>query len=331
MNNHLIQIKNLTKKFGKSVAIQGISLSIKQGEIFGIIGMSGAGKSTLMRCLSLLESPSEGNIFIGGKELTALTSAELRKERKRLGVIFQHFNLFFSRNVIDNIAFPLEINGVEKRKRERRAEELLQLVGLKGKEACYPAELSGGQKQRVAIARGLITDPQVLLCDEATSSLDPSTTRSILDLLAKINEDLGVTIIMITHEMEVIKQICSQVAVLEHGKIVETGSAVDLFSHPEHPTTKKFLQNLVHEIPEHLVKKGDLLRLFFKGESASRPVISRLIREYPVEVNILLGGIDMLKAETIGNLVISLTGPPEARLQACHFLDLEGVRWEKIT
>jgi D-methionine transport system ATP-binding protein len=333
MKESFIQIENLAKRFNSTPALKEINLRIQRGEIFGIIGMSGAGKSTLIRCLAGLEKPSEGHIFLEREDLATLSGKELRAVRKKMGMIFQHFNLFSSRTASENIAYPLEIEGISRKSRLARARELLELVGLKGKGDYYPAQLSGGEKQRVAIARALVRSPALLLCDEATSSLDPHATHSILELLSQLNRKLGLTIVLITHEMEVIKQICTRVAVLEHGEVVEEGATLTLFSSPKHPTTKRFLQNLTHILPEHLLPKGenqDLLRLSFTGKNASQPIISRLIREYQVEVNILLGSIDVLHTGTVGNLVIALSGPKEERLKGCQFLESCGVKWERI-
>src|ERR1700722_4443387 len=333
MQDTIIQIENLSKQFGANDALKGIDLTVRRGEIFGIIGMSGAGKTTLIRCLACLEKPSEGKVFLGEDELTALSEKELRLLRKKMGMIFQHFHLFSSRTAQENISYPLEIEGLSQNERQVRTHELITLVGLNGKEHHYPAQLSGGEKQRVAIARALARNPDVLLCDEATSALDPRTTHSILALLSQLNQAMALTIVLITHEMEVIKQICTHVAVLEHGEIVEQGRTVDLFSTPKHPTTKRFLQNLTHTIPEQILPKDrsqELLRLSFTGQSASRPLISRLIREYLVEVNILLGGIDVLREGIVGSLIVTLSGPQEERLKACQFLENNGVKWEKI-
>jgi len=333
MQDSIIHIKNLSKKFERSYALKNVNFAVNSGEVFGIIGMSGAGKSTLIRCLTCLDKPTEGQIFLEGRELTGLSDKELRTARKKMGMIFQHFNLFSSRTALENVTYPLEIDRVTQVERLERARELLALVGLEGKEGHYPAQLSGGEKQRVAIARALVRTPPILLCDEATSALDPHTTHSILELLSKLNEKLSLTIVLITHEMEVIKQICTHVAVLEQGEIVEQGRTAHLFTTPHHPTTKRFLQNLTHTIPDYFLPKTkdqDVLRLSFTGRSAHQPVISRLIREHNVEVNILLGGIDVLKKETIGNLVITLSGSEQERLKACQFLEKSGVLWEKV-
>ena len=311
-------------------ALNNISLDVKKGDIYGIIGMSGAGKTTLIRCLTALEPPTEGGVWIEDVELSTLSRKELRCARKKIGMIFQHFNLFSSRTALENVLFPMEIVN---RENLDRAEELLELVGLKHKKHAYPAQLSGGEKQRVGIARALACSPAVLLCDEATSSLDPKTTQTILDLLVELNSSLGLTIILITHQMEVIKKICTRVAVLEHGEIIEEGSVEDLFAAPSHPTTKQFLQGLVHELPDHFLPKQEgkeLIRLSFKGEGAGQPIISRLIKNYEVEVNILLGGIDSLRTTTIGNLVVELSGSQEELRKARSFLESQDVICEVI-
>jgi D-methionine transport system ATP-binding protein len=332
MQDTIIETKNLSKRFGANFAIKGIDLLVRQGDIFGIIGMSGAGKSTLIRCLTCLETPSTGQIFLEGSEITGLSPRELRVARRRIGMIFQHFNLFSSRTALENISYPLEIVHRDAAERERRAEELLNLVGLKGKGRYYPAQLSGGEKQRVAIARALANHPSILLCDEATSALDPTTTRSILELLSRLNKTLKLTILLITHEMEVIKQICSHVAVLEQGEIVEQGATLDLFATPKHPITQRFLQHLSHELPEpfRLEKDVEIVRLSFTGKSAGQPIICSLIRQFQVDVNILLGGIDRLSQGMIGNLVITLSGAPQERAKAFLFLEQSGVKCMKL-
>jgi D-methionine transport system ATP-binding protein len=333
MQETIVRIENVSKKFGSTFALKEVDLRIKRGEIFGIIGTSGAGKSTLIRCLTFLERPTSGQIFFKDTELTGLSRKELREVRKNFGMIFQHFNLFSARNALENVAFPLELDLQPQKQRLQRAHELIERVGLKGKEKLYPSQLSGGEKQRVAIARALARSPDVLLCDEATSALDPPTTYSILELLSRLNNELGLTIILITHDMEVIKQICTHVAVLEQGRIVEEGKTLDLFSMPRHSLTKRLLQNLTHSLPDCFAKKEEnteMVRLFFTGESASRPVISQLIREHAVEVNILLGGIDVLKSGVVGNLVVTLSGSLEERLKAYQFMEQQGVICERV-
>lgn len=247
-----IEIRNLTKTFdikGRTVqALKNISLSIEQGDIFGIIGMSGAGKSTLIRCMNYLETPTEGDVLIDGTNLGTLSEKELRKKRSEIGMIFQHFNLLMQKNVIDNVAFPLLLSGMKKKTAREKAKEYLKTVGLLDKEKAYPAQLSGGQKQRVAIARALASNPQILLCDEATSALDPQTTSSILGLLKEINDSIGLTIVIITHQMSVVKDICKHVAVMEEGHIVEQGATEEVFSHPQTAVAKQFLKEAIDDV-----------------------------------------------------------------------------------
>jgi len=329
----VIKIKKLSKYFQGICALKNINLTVREGEVFGIIGMSGAGKSTLLRCLACLENPTEGEIFLKGEKISGISQKKLRSSRKNMGMIFQHFHLFESRSALQNIIYPLEIHGVSKNESLTRGQRLLELVGLKDKRDCYPPQLSGGERQRVAIARALANEPSVIFCDEATSALDPRSTKAILDLLSELNATLGITIVLITHEMEVIKQICTHVAVLENGEIVEEGETADLFSAPRHPTTKRFLQNVTHDIPEALLPRKDgqdLLRLTFSSTCVKEPVISRLIKQFQVEVNILFGGIDLLKNGTVGCLVVAMTGVDAEKEKARKFLTLAGVQWEVL-
>ncbi|GGA76884.1 methionine ABC transporter ATP-binding protein [Ornithinibacillus halotolerans] len=317
----MISIKGLTKKFliqhKEITAVDDLSLTIKKGEIFGVIGYSGAGKSTLIRLINRLEEPTSGSVIIGDKEITNLRKGELRNARQNIGMIFQHFNLLWSRTVSENISFPLEIAGVPKDEREKRVQELIQLVGLAGRENAYPSQLSGGQKQRVGIARALANDPKVLLCDEATSALDPETTNSILDLLVDINERLGLTIILITHEMHVIQKICNRVAVMENGKIVEQGEVIDVFLKPKHSVTKKFVEqvmgneegDLTEIIDDH--SAGKLVRLHFIGETANQALISTISKQFNIEVNILQGKINQTKLGAYGTLTVQILGEIE--------------------
>ncbi|MCB1180545.1 MAG: methionine ABC transporter ATP-binding protein [Chlamydiia bacterium] len=326
----IVSLEGVTRRYHHD-ALRGIDLQIQKGEIFGIIGGSGAGKSTLLNCIAGLESPTMGRVMIEGVDVAALSKKKRRVFLQNHGMIFQHFNLLLSRTALGNVLFPLEIARVSNK--ETKAMELLSLVGLLGKERAYPAELSGGEKQRVAIARALANDPKLLLCDEATSALDPLNTQSILELLNHLNQKLGITIIMITHEMEVIKQICHRVAVLEKGKIVEKGRVADLFASPEHAITKQFLQ--VCSLPSSILnnsKKEDteLLRLIFREKSVERPIISSLVRRYAVDATILLGAIDALKEEIIGNLIVEISGQKEEREKALHFLTEEGIDYERI-
>jgi D-methionine transport system ATP-binding protein len=334
----LIEIKGLYKEFkapnGMVHALKDINLTIEKSDIYGIIGLSGAGKSTLVRCINRLEEPTRGKVLINGKDVTQLEPKELREMRRKIGMIFQHFNLLSSRTVAGNIAYPMEISGVKKSVQEKRIKELLELVELTDKANAYPSQLSGGQKQRVGIARALANEPDVLLCDEATSALDPRTTQSILKLLKEINEKFGLTIVIITHEMSVIKQICTKVTVLEDGEVVESGLVTDVFAHPSHPTTKSFVQNVTHDIPGEYLNRntvnGELMRLIFKGSKAKEPVLSRMVKQYDVDINILLGGVDHLQQNVVGNLIVEMTGEPAERQKALGYLEENGVQWEVV-
>lgn len=315
-------------------ALQDISLLIEKGDTFGIIGLSGAGKSTLIRCLARLVIPSSGKIFFRGDDVAHFDKKQLRNFHQNIGMIFQHFNLLSSRTVAGNIAYPLEIADISFEERVKRVEELLKLVGLEEKKGSYPSQLSGGEKQRVGIARAIAHHPEVLLCDEATSALDPKTTREILRLLKEINQKLGVTIVLITHEMEVIKEICNKVAVIEKGKIVEVGLVSDVFSEPRHATTQHFLQTSAHEIPDEFLKplspNRKLVRLRFKGKAAGEPVISEIIKRFQVDANILLGWIDRLQDLSIGTLVVELNGSPESIRASLDYFGEKKVHVEEV-
>jgi len=297
-------------------ALEGIDLDVPAGSILGVIGRSGAGKSTLIRLVNGLERATAGRILIEGEDVTGLNEAGWRAQRRQIGMIFQHFNLLSSRTVFDNVALPLEIAGTSRAEIIAKVERLLALVGLADKSARYPSELSGGQKQRVGIARALATDPKVLLCDEATSALDPETTRSILALLKQVNRELGITILLITHEIPVIKEICDRVAVIEGGRIVEQGETFSVFTNPQHPTTALFVEAVTGvEVPTHLegqirtqAREGDslVLRITFTGENATAPVISRLSSVVGVDVNILAGRIDAIAGQPFGSLLVSV-------------------------
>ncbi|MFD2629022.1 methionine ABC transporter ATP-binding protein [Oceanobacillus kapialis] len=316
----MISIEGLSKIFtsnnSKTTAVENLDLRIEEGDIFGVIGYSGAGKSTFVRLLNRLEEPSGGRITINNEDITAMTTSQLRIARQDIGMIFQHFNLLWSRTVEDNIAFPLEIAGLSKAKRQRRVQELIDLVGLSGKEKAYPSQLSGGQKQRVGIARALANKPKVLLCDEATSALDPETTNAILDLLVDINKQLGLTIILITHEMHVIRKICKHVAVMEKGKVVEQGEVMDVFLHPRQDVTKKFVSQVMgsgeeDEDMESITEaytEGRILRLHFIGETTNQSLISQLSKNYDVDINILQGKITQTQAGAYGNLIVQVAG-----------------------
>lgn len=330
----MISIKGLKKEFitkdRQITAVDHVDIDINNGEIFGVIGYSGAGKSTFIRLINRLEEPSAGTITIEDNEITNLNQNELRIARQDIGMIFQHFNLLWSRTVAENIAFPLEIAGVSKEKRKKRVQELIDLVGLTGRENAYPSQLSGGQKQRVGIARALANKPKLLLCDEATSALDPETTNSILDLLVDINEKMGLTIILITHEMQVIRKICHRVAVMENGKIVELGDVLDVFLHPQQPITKKFVhQAMGNDEDENISSimetnsEGTLLKLQFIGESANQALISQLAKRYEVDINILQGKITNTKTGSYGTLFVQVTGNDSEIESAIKYIQSE--------
>ncbi|MES2273503.1 MAG: ATP-binding cassette domain-containing protein [Chlamydiota bacterium] len=334
----MIEVSALSKTYGQGgkvvTALEGIDLTVEKGDIYGIIGLSGAGKSTLIRCLARLINPTSGTIFFDGEDIAHETGQNLRKFRKKTGMIFQHFNLLSSRTSAGNIGYPLEVANIPVKEQESRVDELLALVGLSSKKQVYPCNLSGGQKQRVGIARALANHPEILFCDEATASLDPKTTKEILDLLKAINKNLKVTIVLITHDMEVVKRICNKVAVIDQGKIVEKGLVADVFADPKNPMTKHFIQSSSHEIPLEFFKPPSptrkLLRLRFKGQAAGEPLISQIVKNYHVEANILLGWIDRLQTTTIGTLIIELTGTPDSIAGALKFLNEKTVHSEVL-
>lgn len=333
----MILLENVKKiyqsKNGDVIAVDRANLKIEEGEIFGVIGYSGAGKSSLIRLFNQLEKPTSGQITVANRLISAITGNELRKARQEIGMIFQHFNLLWSRTVRENIAFPLEIAGVDKKERKKRVDELIRLVGLEGRGDAYPSQLSGGQKQRVGIARALANNPKVLLCDEATSALDPETTDQILDLLLDINKRLNLTIVLITHEMHVIQKICNRVAVMEKGKIVETGSVLEVFRNPQQEITKRFVQQLTdfedtNETIENLLEKypdGKVIRLQFIGDSVERPVLQGLMRREDVEVSVLQGNIAQTNNGAYGSLIVHLNGEEAAIQQA-----IAGIHQEKV-
>lgn len=339
----MISIQNVKKIFstkqGQVTAVTDVNLQIQDGEIFGVIGYSGAGKSTLIRMLNGLEIPTQGTVTVANRKVSHIKGAELREARQEISMIFQHFNLLWSRTVRENIAFPLEIAGVSKNKRLQRVDELIKLVGLQGREDSYPSQLSGGQKQRVGIARALANNPKVLLCDEATSALDPQTTDSILDLLVDINKSLGLTIVLITHEMHVIRKICHRVAVMEDGKVVEQGPVLDVFKKPTQPITKRFVQQVTEpeetkETIEHLVEHyhaGQVIQLTFVGEGAEKPLITNLIRNFPLTVNILQGKISQTQNGSYGTLFIHLDGEIDEISKAIDYIQAQQVGVEVIT
>ena len=325
-------------------ALDDVSIEIRPGEIFGIIGRSGAGKSTLVRCINLLNRPSEGTVTVDGKNLTELSEDKLRESRRSIGMIFQHFNLLSSRTVYDNVALPLELVGTPKNVIREKVEPLLKLVGLTEHAHKYPSQLSGGQKQRVGIARALTNDPKVLLSDEATSALDPETTVATLALLKRINKELGLTIVMITHEMQVVKQICERVVVMNYGKIVEQGKVVDIFMSPQHETTKALIGNVMaRDMPASILDRfrkarenhpnSDavyLLRLAFSGNEVTRPVISECSRRFNLDFNILRGTVDDVQGQTLGSLTVLIEAESSVFIEAVNFLRENGVVVEEI-
>ena len=341
----MIELQHIDKIYhtssGDLHALKDINLTINEGEIFGIIGLSGAGKSTLVRCINMLERPTSGKVIVDGQEMTALGEEQLRKARQNIGMIFQHFNLLSSRTVFGNIAFPLEIQGLDKAAIQKKVEPLLDLVGLKDRADHYPSQLSGGQKQRVGIARALASDPKVLLCDEATSALDPQTTESILNLLRDINKRLHITIVMITPQMNVVKEICDRVAVIENGEIIEQGSMVDIFTNPQKATTREFVASIQHnDLPDFVrkldihkdYKAGDkaLVSLSFIGDSAGEPIVSVLIKEYDTNVNILTANIENLQDTPFGTLLIEVEGDEAHLKKALDYLHERKVKDEVI-
>ncbi|KZD39813.1 methionine ABC transporter ATP-binding protein [Bacillus cereus] len=328
----MISFNNVSKVYesgGQSVhAVEGVTLSVEKGEIFGIIGFSGAGKSTLLRLVNMLERPTAGTISIDNKDITSLSTKELRKLRQRIGMIFQSFNLFNSRTVFGNIAYPLKLAKVPKNEIKERVNELLKFVGLEDKANNYPEQLSGGQKQRVGIARALATSPDILICDEATSALDPETTTEILNLLKKVNREYNLTILLITHEMHVVKEICHRVAVMEKGKVIEEGKLFDVFTQPKTKTTQNFVRSVINDhLPESVLAKiqngGQIYRLTFTGEETSQPVLSYIAKNYNVDVNVLYGNIIELQNVLFGNLLVELQGEQREIQKALQHLRLQ--------
>ena len=337
-----IEVKHLSKSFNQKGihvdALKDISLSIEKGDIYGIIGMSGAGKSTLVRCLNFLERPTDGEVLITGKSLGALTEKELRAQRSDIAMIFQHFNLLMQKNVLDNIAFPLSIQGVKKKEARARAKELLSTVGLTDKERAYPAQLSGGQKQRVAIARALASNPKLLLCDEATSALDPGTAASILELLLEINQKLGITIVIITHQMAVIRKICNRVAIIEHGALVEDGLVSDIFSHPKSKAARELI---LKDNPEgswqgearvqERILETKKLRVVFSENSAFEPVIANMILKFGAPVNILKADTKNVGGFAKGEMILGLPLDRHLQCDMEDYLIEKGLEIEEVT
>ena len=341
----MIKLKNVSKIFDvsgkKLTALDNVSLDIPKGHICGVIGASGAGKSTLIRCVNLLEKPTVGSVIIDGKDLTQLSDAELVLERRNIGMIFQHFNLLSSRTVFGNVALPLELEGTPKEKIDAKVNELLSLVGLSDKKNVYPSNLSGGQKQRVAIARALASNPKVLLCDEATSALDPATTHSILKLLKEINRTLGITILLITHEMDVVKRICDLVAIIDHGKLIEQGSVSDIFSNPKTELAQQFIRstfsvNLPDEYLDNLLqtqkhaKSYPIIKFEFTGRSVDAPLLSQASKKFGVELSILTSQIEYAGGVKFGFTVAEVEGDEDAITQTKIYLMENNVRVEVL-
>ena len=321
----MIEIKHLSKTFGVSGgtvdALKDITLTIPDGEIYGIIGMSGAGKSTLVRCINMLERPTSGDILIDGKSMTELSQRELREKRRDITMIFQGFNLLMQRNCLKNVCFPLELAGVKKAEAEKRAAELLELVGLGDKFKSYPAQLSGGQQQRVAIARALATQPKILLCDEATSALDPQTTQSILSLIRDIHDRLGITVIIITHQMSVVEQICTRVAILDGGEVAEEGAVSDVFSSPKSEAAKRLVYPEGYQNPVMSGEDGAVIRVVFNGANATEtPLIAKMAMEENIAASILSASTRSIGDKAYGNMLLGISGGKEQTQRALDYL-----------
>lgn len=346
----MIELQHITQRYrtpeGREfLALDDVSLTVEKGEIFGIIGRSGAGKSTLVRCINFLNRPTEGTVTVDGRCLNQMSDAELRAMRRKIAMIFQHFNILSSRTVYENAAFPLELMGMSSDAVKKKVDPLIDLVGLSEHRNKYPAQLSGGQKQRVGIARALAADPAVLLSDEATSALDPETTVATLQLLKRINRDLGLTIVMITHQMDVVKEICDRVAVMNQGVIVETGSVINVFRRPQSETARALVGSIMAQnLPESAAQRilaqekaagtletAHLLHMTFVGNNATNPVISEASREYGLNFNILLGQIDEVQGESFGTLTVLTHAEPPVFAQAVAFLRSRSVLVEEVT
>ena len=333
----MIEFKDISKQYelkGQTLrALNRINLQIPTGSIFGIIGYSGAGKSTLIRLINLLERPTSGQVIINGTDFTALDAKSLRQERTQIGMIFQHFNLMQTKTVAANIEMPMKLLGWSKAEREKRLEELLDFIDLKSKRNAFPDELSGGQKQRVGIARALANHPKILLCDEATSALDPQTTKSVLQLLKRINQEQGITIVMVTHEMDVIETVCDYVAVMEKGDVIETGSTLQIFSQPQQPTTKNFIQTVLQQnLPVNILNNLEnqnhhsIYCLKFLGSSAQETVIQGVIKQFDISLNILFANMTEINGSVIGQMFIQLLGDPAQITAAVQYLRDNGVQ-----
>lgn len=337
----MIELKNIDVTFSQKKrvvkAVRDVSLTVEEGDIYGIVGYSGAGKSTLVRVINLLQRPTSGDVLINGRDILELSPKDLRVQRKKIGMIFQHFNLMNERTIFSNVDFSLKYSGISKDERKLKVEQLLDLVGLAEKRDAYPSQLSGGQKQRVAIARALANDPEILLCDEATSALDPKTTLQILELLKKLNKELNLTIVLITHEMQVVKEICNKVAVMEDGKIIEKNDIVSVFSHPKEELTKDFIRTATHidqaleTILQHpsltnLKDNEELVEFSYVGATTSEPLIALLYSQFQVMTNILYGNVEIVQQVPIGNLIVIISGDDKQRGKAIQFLKKQGIK-----
>lgn len=339
-----IKIENVSKTYsskeGTVQALKNVSLTIRSGEIYGIIGMSGAGKSTLVRCMNFLEQPTSGNVLIKGRALGGLKEKELRKQREQIGMIFQHFNLLMQKSVLENVCFPMYIQGKKKKEAREKAEELLEIVGLKEKANAFPSQLSGGQKQRVAIARALATSPKILLCDEATSALDPQTTASILELLQEINRKFNITIVIITHQMSVVRKICSHVAIMKSGEIVETGSVSEIFSHPKSDVARELIRKDEGDDisraessgnTKDLIQSGRKVRIIFSENSAFQPVIANMILKFREPVNILRADTRNIGGVAKGEMILEFAGDSRQVEEMQNYLKTCGIELEEVT
>ncbi len=338
----IISFENLSKRYEKKgqifVALDNVTFKVNKGDVYGLIGFSGAGKSTLLRMVNALETPTEGKVFVKGVDLTSLKESKLREIRKDIGMIFQEFNLLETKTVFDNIAIPLVLRHDNKQKIKARVEELLKFVGLEDKAKALPGELSGGQKQRVGIARALATEPEILLCDEATSALDPDTTESILNLLARVNKELNVTILFVTHTIRVVQKLCNKVAILEHGKLVENGSVIDIFSKPKSTIAKRFVETVIpSKIPESIVaelKKYEanykVIRIFFHAEHATDDVIWQINTKLGVHTNVMFASVTELQGRVLSIITLQLTGNEEDFKKVEDYINSHGIAFEEV-
>ena len=334
----MIELKNITVDFDGFKAVDDVSLTIKEQDTFGIVGFSGAGKSTLVRTINLLQRPSQGQVLINGENLLDLSNKDLRARRKKIGMIFQHFNLLNNLTVIDNVIFPIKKDkSLSKEEKRKKALDLLETVGIKDKANAYPSELSGGQQQRCAIARALASDPEILLCDEATSALDPKTTKQILKLLKELNDKLRLTVVIITHQMDVVKDLCNKCAVMQDGKVIESGSTLDIFSDPKNKLTKEFVETstniseTIEEVKSNIgILKDDeiLAKLSYLGQSTTEPIINELFEKFGVRTNILAGNIEFINGTAVGNLIVSFKGDDDKLVEVSTYLKDKGTNLE---